>query len=278
MKLGQSSGSSAWGSSFGPFLKLATLKGVGLSESSPRALATSTESHTRAPTLCWAAGPEKKDKASRMAAGLSLHMLAPTLCFSEVILLWLSKWFVLKQIEKFRALSIIGSANMKQNCIQLLPQQILLLSYCCRTGPAECTCTEPGGDCSSPEVRDKLLVLTHVTSRYSPSVSLVLDIQKYARILGFWMFSKHISMHQHFKSRIMAALCSRLARRTMSRTFALAIDHLGRKPLVAPAILRAGDGALPVLLAPQCRALRSRFSRGCVVSVRSSCFLPSGLG
>lgn len=45
MKLGWSSGSSTWGSSFGAFLNLITLKGVGLSESSPRALAISMEGH-----------------------------------------------------------------------------------------------------------------------------------------------------------------------------------------------------------------------------------------
>lgn len=93
--------------------------------------------------------------------------------------LLLSKWFVLKQIEKFCALPI--SANVKQNCIQLLPQQVLLLGYSCRTGPAERLGVEPGGDCSSTEVRDKALVLTHLTSRYSLSVSLVLDVQKYTQ-------------------------------------------------------------------------------------------------
>lgn len=87
MKLGWSSGSSTWGSSFGAFLKLVTLKGVGLSESSPRALATSMEGHPHELLLSWAAEPEKKDKASSMAAGLSLHMLTPTPCFSAVILL-----------------------------------------------------------------------------------------------------------------------------------------------------------------------------------------------
>lgn len=224
---------------------------------------------------------KKKDKASSMAAGLSLHMLAPTLCFSAVILLRLSKWFVLKQIEKFCALPIIGSANVKQNCIQLLPQQVLLLSYSCRTGPAEHLGVEPGGDCSSTEVRDKALVLTHLTSTYSLSVSLVLDVQKCTHILGFWMFPEHTSVHQCFKSRIMEALSSHLSRKTMSRAFALAIDgSSGQKTPRGPSnIGRRGWGTASAAgPATQSRELRSCFSRGCVGPGRSSCFLPSDLG
>lgn len=115
-----------------------------------------------------------------MAVELSLSMLA--LYFSAVILLWISKWFVLKQIGKqWFVPSLLFAVNVNQNCTQLLPQQTLLLIPCCRTWLAECQHGSPAG---LGLARGTAPMSAPPASRHFLSVSLDLDVQKHTCTWG----------------------------------------------------------------------------------------------
>lgn len=88
---------------------------------------------------------KREDKTSKMALGLSFHMLALTLCFSAVIQLWLLKWFALKQTEKESLVPSLLFANIKQNCIQLFPSKPCCSSTAAGRGELRAyACSQPG--------------------------------------------------------------------------------------------------------------------------------------